>query len=154
MKNVITIYSKPHDVLTGPVFAGQGQLLLDNKKIKKFIVSNQLEAGKEYECRSIGKCKAGWNVIQDFKCKADGLWQMIGKSTQYVEVKNSFGNWVMIYAVKGKHWEFIDGYLLDICTVGDIRQSCNAMASHNIWDKVNAKTWGDLAFVPNPKNRN
>jgi hypothetical protein len=152
MKNSIT--TKTTGTMAGSVFFGSAEMILDHQPLKRhrFTVSSHLEIGKEYEFRAIGKVKAGWNSIFDFKCKAEGLWYHIGKSTQLVEVKTTHKHgvtWLPVYTTKGGLWAIIDTLLLDIATVGDIRQSAPKMASYQTWNKMEAKTWADLAFVQN-----
>ena len=86
MHNIIT--EKTTSKLVGNVFFGNAQVYLDHPaKPHSFIVSNHLTVGREYRFRAITKCKAGWNTIADFSCKAEQLWQHIGKHTTYVEMQ-------------------------------------------------------------------
>ena len=152
MKNVI-VKKSDDTVLAGKVFFGSAEILIGDRDLVKFTESNHLEAGKEYEFRAIGKARAGFNSIFDFKCKAEHLWQHISKDTSCIQVKvktKTIGDqWYHVYITKGQKFESVDLVLIDTATVGDIHQSAPKMASFNTWDRTNAKTWADLSFCMN-----
>jgi hypothetical protein len=155
MKNVITKVTE--GTMAGSVFFGHAEILIGDRDLVKFTVCNHLKPGKEYEFRAIGKARAGFNTIFDFKAKPEHLWSRISKDTTCIQVKEktkSIGDqWYHIYISKGQKWETIDVTLLDTATVGDIHQSAPKMASYRTWERTNAKTWADLSFCMNKASK-
>lgn len=156
MKNIIT--EKSTGPMSGGVFFGQATVQLHDKN-HKFMVCNLLKAGQESEFRAIGKCRAGWNTIFDFKCKPENLWYHIGKTTQCVQVKvissvrSGNVHWFDVYNTKGGLWNTVDVLMLDACTVGDIHSSAPKMYCHATFTRTNAKFHSCLAFVMNAEKK-
>lgn len=150
-KNIVTQVTT--STLAQAVFYGIGQLVLDHtSRTYSFNVCNHLadRIGHNVKFRWITKVKAGWNTIQEFTEKPEHLMSRIGKNVQCIQVQQG-EHWFDIYNLKNGLWANIDVTLLDRCTVGDIRQGSPKMASNRVWEQVKAKTWADLAFVPNKK---
>lgn len=156
MKNIVT--QKATGTMAGDVFFGTATVQLHDKS-HRFNVCSHLVAGEEMEFRAIGKVKAGWNTIFDFKAKSEQLWYHIGKTTQCVQVKKVFkdgsAHWFDVYNTKGGLWSTVDVLMLDTCTVGDVHCSTNSkMYTHQTFVRTNAKTHACLAFVVNePKSK-
>lgn len=148
MQNIITkVHSGP---LSGDVFYGSAEVVLGNRTRHTFNVCKIMREGVDTKFRAVTKVKAGWNTIIDFTCKPENLWHQIGKHTICVQALSEHGVWHDVYATKGGLWANIDVILLEKATVGDIHSFAPKMACYETWNRANAKTWADKAFVQNP----
>lgn len=120
-------------------------------KTEEIMVSNHLkDTEKEYEFRVASKCRAGFITMFDKKDTPHSIISGYKKNVLVnIQVKNENGFWLNVYTIKGGKWYGIDKGFLDVLTVGDMRSSFPDMCDMNIWNRMGAKTWADMAFVEN-----
>jgi hypothetical protein len=147
MKNMNMI-KKNESKLGGDVFYGNISINGNN-----VMVSDLIKDNKENVYRMTSKCKAGFQVIRDYKGTVEGLIDCIGKHTTVVEMERKYNDgtssWFHVFATKGAKWYSIDKSILEKLTVGDMHQSFKKMVDWNMWKQLNTKTWASLAFVMN-----
>jgi hypothetical protein len=139
--------NKNNSKLGGDVF--YGDITINGNKVG---VSDLIKNG-EHNYRMTTKCRAGFQVIRDYKGTVEGLIDCISKHTTVVEMEHKredgTSHWFHVLTTKGGKWYSIDKSILEALTVGDMHQSFSKMVDWNIWKKLNTKTWASMAFVMN-----
>jgi hypothetical protein len=100
----------------------------------------------------IGKARAGFPMIVEFKSTLKGLPYYLSKHTTYVEVMSEVGGkpyWFNVLTTKGGKWYSIDKGILEVLTVGDMHGAFPKMVDWNIWKRMNTKFHSCKSFVPN-----
>jgi hypothetical protein len=141
-------------VLKGDVFYGTFETTVKGK-LTSVMVSNHIkDVNKTYKFRSAAKCRAGFVNINDFEDTPKGAictWEKNALVNLQVLVEFESGNqqWHNVFTTKGGKWYSIDRGLLEVLTVGAMRQSFPDMCDMKLWEFVGAKTWADKAFTQN-----
>lgn len=134
--------------LGGDVFYGNISINSNN-----VMVSDLIKDNKENVYRMTAKCKAGFQVIRDYKGTVEGLIDCMSKNTTVVEIERKYkdgtSSWFHVFATKGAKWYSIDKSILEKLTVGDMHQSFKKMVDWDMWKQLNTKTWASLAFMMN-----
>lgn len=101
--------------------------------------------------RVVTKCKAGYMVTSDIKANSpvDAFRNFKHRAISSIEYISQHGA-ISMYARVGKKVWASTAFLVDL-TVGDINQdlSDTALYDQKQYNAVNAKTWGDKAYVMN-----
>ena len=143
----MNMIKKNESKLGGDVFYGNITINSNN------VMVSDLIKNEEHNFRMTTKCKAGFQVIRDYKGTVEGLIDCMGKHTTVVELErkhdNGTSNWFHVFATKGSKWYTIDKAILEALTVGDMHQSFSKMVDWNMWKQLNTKTWASMAFVMN-----
>jgi len=151
----IPVVQLNHDTrLTSDVFYGSFKTTVKGKTIDVSVSNHIKDVNKTYKFRSAAKCRAGFINIHDFQntpYEAFCKWKKnsLVNLQVLVEFEGGSTQWHNVYTTKGGKWHSIDRGLLEVLTVGAMRQSFPDMCDMNLWDFVNAKTWADKAFVKN-----
>lgn len=144
----MNIINKNKSKLGGDVF--YGDITINGNKIN---VSDLIKDNEEHNYRMTTKCRAGFQVIRDYKGTVEGLIDCISKSTTVVEMERKLDNgtshWFHVLTTKGGKWYSIDKSILEKLTVGDMHQSFSKMVDWNLWKQLNTKTWASMAFMMN-----
>lgn len=144
----MNMIKKNNSKLSGDVF--YGNIRINNNDV---MVSDLIKDNKENVYRMTSKCRAGFQVIRDYKGTVEGLIDCMCKNTTVVEMerkqKDGTSIWFHVFATKGSKWYTIDKSILENLTVGDMHQSFKKMIDWNIWKQLNTKTWASMAFVQN-----
>ena len=134
--------------LGGDVFYGNISINSNNVMVSDLIKDNE-----ENVYRMTAKCKAGFQVIRDYKGTVEGLIDCMSKNTTVVEIERKYkdgtSSWFHVFATKGAKWYSIDKSILEKLTVGDMHQSFKKMVDWDMWKQLNTKTWASLAFMMN-----
>jgi len=139
-------------VMSGDVFYGSFETTVKGKRITVGVSNHIKDVTKTYKFRSAAKCRAGFINIHDFEDTPQGAFCSWKKNSLVnlqvlVEFENGHTQWHNVYTTKSGKWLSIDRGLLEVLTVGDMRQSFPDMCDMNLWEYVGAKTWADKAFV-------
>jgi signal transduction histidine kinase len=147
MTENMNMIKKNESKLGGDVF--YGNITINNNNV---MVSDLIK-NEEHNFRMTTKCKAGFQVIRDYKGTVEGLIDCMGKHTTVVEMERKYddgtSNWFHVFATKGSKWYTIDKAILEALTVGDMHQSFSKMVDWAMWKQLNTKTWASMAFVMN-----
>ena len=147
MTENMNMIKKNESKLGGDVFFGNITINSNN------VMVSDLIKNEEHNFRMTTKCKAGFQVIRDYKGTVEGLIDCMGKHTTVVELErkhdNGTSSWFHVFATKGSKWYTIDKAILEALTVGDMHQSFSKMVDWNMWKQLNTKTWASMAFVMN-----
>jgi hypothetical protein len=147
MTENMNMIKKNESKLGGDVFYGNITINSNN------VMVSDLIKNEEHNFRMTTKCKAGFQVIRDYKGTVEGLIDCMGKHTTVVELErkhdNGTSSWFHVFATKGSKWYTIDKAILEALTVGDMHQSFSKMVDWNMWKQLNTKTWASMAFVMN-----
>ena len=141
-------------VLKGDVFYGSFDTNVKGKRLTVSVSNHIKDVNKTYKFRSAAKCKAGFITIHEFEDTPQGAICMWAKNALVnlqvlVEFENGAKQWHNVYTTKGGKWYSIDRGLLEVLTVGAMRQSFPDMCDMKLWELVGAKTWADKAFTQN-----
>lgn len=141
-------------VMSGDVFYGSFDTTIKGKPTSVMVSNHIKDVNKTYKFRSAAKCKAGFVTIHDFEDTPQGAicsWKKnaLVNLQVLVEFENGAKQWHNVYTTKGGKWYSIDRGLLEVLTVGSMRQSFPDMCDMNLWEMVGAKTWADKAFTQN-----
>lgn len=141
-------------VMSGDVFYGSFDTTIKGKRTSVMVSNHIKDVNKTYKFRSAAKCKAGFVTIHDFEDTPQGAicsWKKnaLVNLQVLVEFENGAKQWHNVYTTKGGKWYSIDRGLLEVLTVGSMRQSFPDMCDMNLWEIVGAKTWADKAFTQN-----
>lgn len=141
-------------VLAGDVFYGSFDTVVKGKRLTVGVSNHIKDVNKTYNFRSAAKCKAGFINIHDFQDTPQGAFCSWTKNALVnlqveVEFENGAKQWHNVYTTKNGKWYSIDRGLLEVLTVGAMRQSFPDMCDMNLWEYVGAKTWADKAFTQN-----
>jgi hypothetical protein len=155
MTNTITIPAvkvSNDSVMSSDVFYGSFDTTVNGKRITVGVSNHIKDVNKTYKFRSAAKCKAGFVNIHDFQDTPYGAFCNWKKNSLVnlqvlVEFENGATQWHNVYTTKGGKWYSIDRGLLEVLTVGTMRQSYPDMCDMNLWELVGAKTWADKAFA-------
>ena len=143
----MNMIKKNENELGGDVFYGDITINGNN------VMVSDLIKNKEHNYRMTTKCKAGFQVIRDYKGTVEGLIACMSKHTTVVEMEHKrddgTSNWFHVFATKGSKWYSIDKSILENLTVGDMHQAFSKMVDWDMWKKLNTKTWASMAFVMN-----
>jgi len=139
-------------VMSGDVFYGSFETTLKGKRVTVGVSNHIKDVNKTYKFRSAAKCRAGFVTTHDFEDTPAGAilsWKKNSLVNLQVEVEFESGvkQWHDVYTIKGGIWNSIDRGLLEVLTVGAMRQSFPKMCDMKLWEYVGAKTWADKAFV-------
>ncbi len=139
------MYIKEYDNVMGKGFSVEQSV---NGKMCKFMVSdNGFDSETEYEYRAIIKCVAGFLTISENKGKLSQIATQWKKNSLHtLEVKNQYGNYQIVLAMKGGKFYIMDKAIVETLTVGDIHSTFPKMADHNHWKAIGSKTWADPAY--------
>lgn len=157
MTNTTTIPAvqvAPVTSLSSDVFYGSMRTTVKGKTIDVSISNHIKDVNKKYKFRSAAKCKAGFINIHDFEDTPQGAictWvkNALVNLQVLVEFENGAKQWHNVYTTKSGKWYSIDRGLLEVLTVGSMRQSFPDMCDMKLWELVGAKTWADKAFTKN-----
>tara|TARA_R110000796_G_scaffold6992_11_gene24418 strand:+ start:1552 stop:2016 length:465 start_codon:yes stop_codon:yes gene_type:complete len=121
---------------------------LVNGKMCKFMVNdNKFDSETVYEYRAITKCVAGFLTISEGKGELSQIATRWEKNRLHtLEVKNQYGNYQTVLAMKGGKFYMVDKSIVESLTVGDIHSTFPKMADHNHWKSIGSKTWADPAY--------
>mgnify|MGYP003651235753 FL=1 len=121
---------------------------LVNGKMCKFMVNdNKFDSETVYEYRAITKCVAGFLTISEGKGELSQIATRWEKNRLHtLEVKNQYGNYQTVLAMKGGKFYMVDKSIVESLTVGDIHSTFPKMADHNHWKSIGSKTWSDPAY--------
>jgi hypothetical protein len=121
---------------------------LVNGKMCKFMVNdNKFDSETVYEYRAITKCVAGFLTISEGKGELSQIATRWEKNRLHtLEVKNQYGNYQTVLAMKGGKFYMVDKTIIESLTVGDIHSTFPKMADHNHWESIGSKTWADPAY--------
>jgi hypothetical protein len=113
------------------------------------------------EFRFVSKCKAGWMTVSEaspvdntiyYETPAHILNRFKKGALHTVEYKPWASDyWFTVFAKKGTKIILMDEAImatLEVATINDLWSNTN-MYDQEQYKAVNAKTWADLAFVPN-----
>jgi hypothetical protein len=139
-------------VLSSDVFYGSFDTTVKGKRVTVGVSNFIKDITKTYKFRSAAKCKAGFVNINEFEDTPQGAICMWAKNALVnlqvlVEFESGVTQWHNVYTTKGGKWYSIDRGLLEVLTVGAMRQSFPDMCDMKLWEYVGAKTWADKAFV-------
>ena len=144
----MNIINKNKSNLGGDVF--YGDITINGNRVS---VSDLIKGNEEHSYRMTTKCRAGFQVIRDYKGTVEGLIDCISKHTTVVEMEHKLDNgtshWFHVLTTKGGKWYSIDKSILEKLTVGDMHQSFSKMVDWNLWKQLNTKTWASMAFMMN-----
>lgn len=142
------------DSYESDVFYGSFDTTVNGKRISVSVSNHIKDVNKVYNFRAASKCRAGFINISDFKGTAGEAiltWKKNSLVNLQVEVEFECGEkqWHNVYCLKGGKWYSIDRGLLEVLTVGAMRESFPDMCDMKLWEYVGAKTWADKAFTQN-----
>lgn len=139
------MYIKEYNNVMGKGFSVEQSV---NGKMCKFMVNdNGFDSETEYEYRAITKCVAGFLTISEGKGKLSQIATRWEKNRLHtLEVKNQYGNYQTVLAMKASKFYIIDKVIIENLTVGDIHSCFPKMADYNHWKSIGSKTWADPAY--------
>ena len=154
MTNTTTIPVVKINNDSSDVFYGSFDTNVNGKRLTVSVSNHIKDVTKTYKFRSAAKCRAGFINISDFTATpAEAIlsWKKNSLVNLQVEVEFEGGEkqWHNVYAIKGGKWYTIDRGLLEVMTVGAMRESYPDMCDMKLWEFVGAKTWADKAFTSN-----
>ena len=122
----MNMIKKNESKLGGDVFYGNISINGNNVMVSDLIKDNE-----ENTYRMTSKCKAGFQVIRDYKGTVEGLIDCITKHTTVVEMERKYDDgtsiWFHVFAIKGSKWYTIDKSILENLTVGNMHQAFSKM---------------------------
>ena len=148
----IPVVKVSNDSMAGDVFYGSFNTTVQGKRISVGVSNHIKDVNKTYKFRSAAKCKAGFVNISDFEDTPQGAicsWvkNALVNLQVLVEFDGGVTQWHNVYTTKGGVWYHIDRGLLEVLTVGAMRESFPNMCDMSLWEMVGAKTWADKAFT-------
>jgi hypothetical protein len=148
----IPVVKVSNDSMAGDVFYGSFNTTVKGKRITVGVSNHIKDVNKTYKFRSAAKCKAGFVNISDFEDTPQGAicsWvkNALVNLQVLVEFDGGVTQWHNVYTTKGGVWYHIDRGLLEVLTVGAMRESFPNMCDMSLWEMVGAKTWADKAFT-------
>lgn len=155
MTNTITLPAvniNTNDTYSSDVFYGSFRTHVNGKSLDVSVSNHIKDVNKTYNFRAAAKCRAGFINISDFQDTPQGAicnWKKNTLVNLQVEVEFEGGEkqWHNVYTTKGGKWHSIDRGLLEVLTVGSMRQSFPDMCDMSLWEMVGAKSWADKAFA-------
>lgn len=155
MTNTITLPAvniNTNDSYSSDVFYGSFRTYVNGKSLDVSVSNHIKDVNKTYNFRAAAKCRAGFINISDFQDTPQGAistWKKNSLVNLQVEVEFEGGekHWHNVYTTKGGKWHSIDRGLLEVLTVGSMRQSFPDMCDMTLWEMVGAKSWADKAFT-------
>jgi hypothetical protein len=143
-------------VMSGDVFYGSFDTVIKGKSHKVLVSNHIKDVNKQYEFRVASKCQAGFINISDWTTTPKEVISGFKKNSLVnIQVKWNYENgktlWFNVFTTKGGKWHSIDKGFMEVLSVGDMRQSFPDMCDMKLWEFLGAKTWADMAFIPNQK---